>query len=775
MFIDKDAQDKDPIVGKKPIRIIFFSMFLILAICLAGAFFIIEVFNKSVSTEKNDNGNPNIIETGKLPGIDDNNNGDDPFATSTMNGMTAEYLTFGHFYEKKELGFKPNKETYELPINVKVDVANYYDVSRRINLDPYIEDFNKDGFAIIKEPLFNADNFYSGYKELLNNDIPILLTTDFLIYYNQNHLNQVFKEIEKNIFYDNLWEINKELFDIALTKYKKRLNEVGLMNDPVLEGVRLEMAYYAVALSLLRPREEQINDKQNLVDETKFSVQDADTFSFVMPDYLKNDVSKELDLIYEAKGENKSPIFLYFKDYKEFKVPKNYKGSAKLNNFYLTLKWLNSVFPLYYRSEECSQCLLDHDDWVVNMAAASFIAQDVYDNEDIKNKWANIYKFVSFFSGLRGDLTYLQYHEALLDTFGEDYSIEDVFSSDNENREDDISRLRNNLMEFYFSKLEGSFDRESMKHKLGMRMLQENYWPNDYIFSSLTGEDINIPLEKVKNDRLITSCKSTKYYQNSFRCVGFGMDVVNLIHPDISQIDTREYLLNTQYNNYAESLMKLQFLVDDFDVNTWNNNIYWTTLDLAHSLFSYDRSGYPVAINSNSWKNKKDINTILGAWVNLHLQQDMFVNYFEEEAISGFGTKISENLYSFIEPNVSFIDELIAKNEMLLKMFFALQLSKKTNVVSVQLKDLNDTLKRIREIAVKELQNEELSTSDLDFIVDFSRLYFVKEKGDKEFDIRSEWKRITESIDGIKFVALIYDKNGKKIIVIGPIFNYREK
>src|SRR3989339_181344 len=731
--------------------------------------------NKPVAPLKTPVNTASTTETGRLPEGNGNNNGDfSEFGTTT--DIEAEYLTFGHFYQKIKNDFQPNKSTYSLPINVKVDVANYHDVSRKINLDPYIEDFNKDGFAIIKEPLFGTSDFYGAYKELLKNEIPLVLTTDFLIYYNQNNLNQVFKEIEKNVFYDNLWEINKKLFDIALTRYKKRQNDVGIANDPILEGIRMEMAYYAVALNLLKPKSAQINDKPNLVDENKFSMQDAENFSFLMPDYLQNDVYKEVDLIYKSDGEHKSPIFLYFRNYDQFKVPNDYRENAKLNNFYLTLKWLNSVFPLYYRNNDCENCLIDHDDWIINMVAASFIASDVSDNNDIKSKWANIYKFVSFFSGLRKDLTYLHYHESLISVFGEDYSIEEIFSPNNKNREEDLAKLQKNIFEFYFSKLEGGFDRNNKNErpKLGMKMFQDSYWPNDYIFKSLTGDEIKIVNSLIKDEKLITSCASKKYYQTTFRCVGFGMDVINLIHPDVSGLVDKYYLLNTNYENYDQELKKLRNLTNDFDVYTWNNNIYWSTLDIAKSILSYDRLGQPVFINNQSWKNKKDMNTILGSWVSLHLQQDKLVNYFEEKTASSFGVNAVDNSYNFIEPNLELVDELIAKNEMLLKMFFALQITKKTNIISVQLKELNDTLKKIKGIIIKELSNQELDTNDKDFIVDFAKLYFVKERSDKSFTIESERKKITESINGVQFVSLIYKQGEKKIMAIGPIFNYKE-
>ncbi|PIV52055.1 hypothetical protein COS18_00735, partial [Candidatus Falkowbacteria bacterium CG02_land_8_20_14_3_00_36_14] len=178
-------------------------------------------------------------------------------------------------------------------------------------------------------------------------------------------------------------------------------------------GERLEAEFFAVALELLKPADKQMNSNINLVDETKFKEQEVDKYTITIPDYLINNVAKEVGLIRKANSKGKSPNFLYIMDYNQFKVPDEYKASAKLNNYYLASKWMNAVFPLYYQSIDCPDCLLDKDDWLINMVAASYIAKDFSNNQDFKNQWAKIYKIISFFSGLRYDFTYLHYNEIL--------------------------------------------------------------------------------------------------------------------------------------------------------------------------------------------------------------------------------------------------------------------------------------------------------------------------------------------------------------------------
>ena len=48
-------------------------------------------------------------------------------------------------------------------------------------------------------------DFYSAYTWLSSKQVPLLVTSDFLLHYHQNVTKQVFKDVEENIFYDNFY------------------------------------------------------------------------------------------------------------------------------------------------------------------------------------------------------------------------------------------------------------------------------------------------------------------------------------------------------------------------------------------------------------------------------------------------------------------------------------------------------------------------------------------------------------------------------------------
>jgi len=703
--------------------------------------------------------------TGNLPGDLGSSDSNDSADSFYFSDIKAEDLTFGYFYEPEPNDFQANIKEYSLPLNVKTGVSNYYEVSRKISLDNYISDINKYGFAIVKNNKPKEINdYYGAYRYLADQEVPLVLTSDFILFYYQNNLKQIYKEIEKTTFFDNIWDVSNRMYQMSLVRYKKRKEQVGLNNDPLLEAIRLECAYFATALRLMSPTKDQLNVDGKAKNENLFDEEDAQKYYFELPDFLQDDVSKEVSMIRSpGKGSIKSPLFLYDRDYQYFSIPQEYGYSAKLKNYYLALKWFNSLFPLYYRSDNCPSCSLDYDDWRINMIAANLVAEDLANNQDLKNKWAIVYKFIAFFSGLRQDLTYLNYRQVFNKIYGEGKKVEEVFA---EKRQDNEYQLwQQELANFSFPAMEGGITRnEANKPFLGLRLLQESYWPNDYIFNRLAGKDITP--KGGTQDKKATLCNS------SWRCSGFSYDVVNLIADKSIDAQNKYYSSNINYNNYDTHLKSLKDEIGKFNVNSWNNNIFWITLELGRDIIGYNRQNFPIYAQSDYWQEKKNINTVLGAWTEINLPNENIYDYFEKEN-KQLGSYPQCNTLNYIEPNVELVNEIIAKNKMLIKMLNALNITKKNNIASVELINLNNKFARILEISKKELSGEEINSEDCDFMNDFTIRYAAKGES-RSFVLGDGSKKITESIEGVRYLGVVYYKGDKLVLGIGPIFNFNE-
>lgn len=700
----------------------------------------------------------------------------DPSGERSDNGVfifdniKGEELSFGSYYKKITDDADYTFSDYDLPINIKTDAVNYYEISRKLNLDPYLDALNEDGFVIIDNPFASqADNFYGIYDFLSEQQIPVAITSDFLLYYQQNIFKKVFKEIEANVFYDNLWSINYKMYRIAKARYERILAETGITNDPVLEGARTELAYFAVALKILEPKENQIKEQAALAGGDFFSYSEANAFRVNFPTYLQGQVDREYELIKNARDLVKSPALLYERDYSAFKVPADYQGNARLNNFYLASKWANSLFPLYYKGELCPNCLLDREDWRINLIAASLISKDLAENQDIKNQWAVIYKVLAFFTGLRSDLNYLYYEDALARLFGEGLDVEAIFSLSNENREENFSQLQRELIGFDFLEAEGAYSRKNPDDfaKIGLRVLSEPYWPDTNIFRQLNSPNSGVYLGGARENPP-TICKRGRE-----RCSGIGLDIVNLVYP-IS--DNDYFAVNSNYSEYKNQANKIRSQLDRFNVYSWHGNSFWVNLDIAKTYLNYDNSKQPSFMRTSAWE-KKRINTALGSLANLQLPMDKLSYYTQREG--GLGGYANYTELNYIEPDLKLAQELRANTIMLKDVLSALGISGSANSVSIDLQEMEGRLFDVEKLITKQLNGQEFDGNDLRIFESFIKQFSVLQSGRKElvlqFSHQGDVYRRTQNLSGVKLIVLVHEAGGKKALALGPIFNYQER
>jgi hypothetical protein len=684
-----------------------------------------------------------------------------------------EYISFLDFYEEPESNFQANISDYSLPLNVRTDVLNYYDVSRKLRLDEHIESLNNKGFAVIDNP-WPSSNFYEIYNEIYIQKIPFLISADFLTYYYQQTLKQVFKDIEENIFYHNLWEINRVLYEDAKDRYEESLEELGDVNDRVLEAQRRATAYFATSLELLKPKEHQISENNDLKSDSMFSSFEAERYSFTLPPYLKVDVEREVDLIKESKDNAKSPVLLYERDYNDFVVPEEYQDHVKLNNFYLSNKWLSSTFPLYYESSECPNCSLNFDDWRVSMITAAFTAQDIFDSYEMKNKWARIYKTLAFFKGLRGDLTYVHYRDSLANVFGNDYEIEDIFSDSNPDSVQNLYDFRSDVLKHNFLEIEGGIDKNDLEKRdeLGAKMLTGFYWPNDYIFDKLSYPNVLEYKGEEADDSNITIC-NIKDEAKNVRCNGFSLDIIALINQS-SLAGNEYYLENSNYNAYEEELYFLRSQINNFP-NIWHYNDYWKTLNSIKKYLQNPKKDMPVFARSDDW-SRKELHTSIGSWVNLQLPPDKLKVYQKYQGQIIIPDEDSFLNHGYIEPNLALVEEKIANTRMILEMFDLLRITEELRSVLVALSDLEDNLTRIRDIIIKDLSSEELSDEDQQFIFSLALESSLDQAGEKVFEIKGvNNKTIKYDISEPKLMLVISNNKGDKVFSLGPVFSYKER
>jgi hypothetical protein len=713
---------------------------------------------------------PGAPETGKI-GAGGN---------EAVSEWAAEKINFGDYYrpakETLEIGAPP----FSLPLNAKTDIANYYEVNRKINLDSALSGLNAGAFAVLDNPFSSsADNFYEVYGLLDSRGVPTLITGDFLVYYYEAVLDKAYKEIESSVFYDNLWETSNRLFRQAKERYEKNLEANQAGGDVYLEASRLEAAYFAVALSLLEPTPEQVSREGGLSKVAGFSQAEADEFLFEPPDYLKSDVGEEVRLIKSAAASAKSPLLLYERDYKNFAVPEAYKNNSRLYNFYLASRWLNSLLPLFYKDASCPRCLLDKDDWRINMAAAFYIAEDLAADQDLRNRWAKIYKIQSFFGGLRADLNYLDYLRSFGEIFGSDKKIEEALGKNNEEIDANLLKLRERLLKIGFSAIEGGLSRTatSTRPLLGLKMLADAYSPDDYISSELNYPQTGLFRGKDKDaEKIATACK-LQQPEGFYRCFGSAFDGLNLVYP-LGRPLSGYFFANADYENYENQAQNLRRQLADFTVNSWHNNNYWATMDMAAKFLTAPERKKIVFMDNDAWQ-EKDIKAAAAYLAGLKLPADVLVpreGAGDSRLDQSDGTNPYAD-YKYIEPSLTLARELFYNAEMISQTLSLLEAGAGGDAALSDLGELKKNLETVAAIISKELKSEDLGEGDYEFINNFTREFEVKVKGDKILKFLSPYsgENMSGNLTGVKLLILTYQRGGKKILAAGPVFNYREE
>ncbi len=687
---------------------------------------------------------------------------------SDFQQLPIEYLSFASFYQEPTAFSDSFTPVFDLPINSKIEVLNYYDVSRKLPLDNYLDLINNQGFAVLDNP-WSKEAFdpYAVYSKLNGKRVPLLLTSDFLSYSYQNRLKNLYKDIEKNIFYDNLWEVGQRLFEVSRARYESRLAAIGDINDRVLEAERLETAFFATLIDLLAPDSGQVAAQGKVADSRLFTEAEAKKYSFNIPTYLQDDLASELKLIREAKSEKtRSPIRLYQADYRNFSVPSEYRNNYKLYNFYLASKWLNSVFPLNYRDDNCQECLLDKEDWQINFTAANIISQDLASLPELKSKWARIYKTIAFFQGLRDDLNYVHYRDAAANLFGQDYQAINIFDEAEGQSANNLEKLRQELAKKNFSNLAGAYDKESDYQLIGLKVLAESYWPNKYIVDRLNaaGEyhgNASTNLTACQNRAAVTT-----------RCNGFSLDFINLVFP----LGGNSYFLdNSSYDDYDLKAEELRQEIGTADL--WHANNYWNNLKTVADHLSTSGSQLPPYAANEAWRSRL-IGFAAASWVSLQLPLDKPTVATSSQSASSLDNSSKNVEDAYLEPDYSLIAELEASSQMIIRMLEALGLDYGAGISFKSLQTYRNDLEKLRLLAIKEISGQVLSEDDKLTIFDFIQKQSVEPSNASSkqigLNLGDPKKTVKEDLSVLKLLLITRQEGNNKIFSVGPVWSLKE-
>lgn len=759
----------------KKIAYIVIILSAVVLLSTAALFFIIYNLQKKDTSLPPINENTNQQPIGTLPETLKSPTSTDILSPSERQRLEKEKKFISEYYVAPELSYSNSAPNYALPIeNIKETVLNFRDFSRTVNTDSITESLTNDGFAIIENPFEEKrTDWLASYKTINTQGVPVFITADSVIGVYQTALQVIFREIEEETFYDGLYQVVKQAYTLAKDRYETKFQKLGIESTIASEGSRQEVAFLAVALELLKPKEYQI--KQQLTNGQFFTEEEVSYYGYDAPEFLRHQIEEEIKNINEKKDNAKSAVFLKNTAYKTYEIPAHYQTSEKLKNYYLATTWLReNLFPLWHKENGCAECIYDSQDHAVNFVAALFLSEDLSHDQELQNNWANIYKSASFFRGLENDLTYLEYQQAMEDVFGTGYLIDDYMQSDNGIVKGYIALLQKKIHAVAFPEiLKG--EKISLANQ-GMRLLRQQYVFENKIINSLRGKVVGQPTENLTFENApITACRENDLWQ---RCYSTILDIF-AAQKDARAINILNETKNNAFQNYNSILNQFTLQFDILSQNSWHDNAF---LALNYSLSKIKEQNdqeIPVFMKSDSWQ-RKIMKTKAASLVN----QNKNIS-FDKSVSEQPGGLRPYFPYGYVEPQVELYAELLANTEMIIRGFTALQIMPQQSRAFERLEGIRQLLIGITDISIKETNGDVLDADDYSLINDFHRHVrsiigdvnptALQNSFSYSSSLDGKWK-LEQSISGLQYSIVVYPAaDGKLYLAIGPILKYEEK
>ncbi len=392
------------------------------------------------------------------------------------------------------------------------------------------------------------------------------------------------------------------------------------------------------------------------------------------PDYVEETVSAELGHIVEAGDVYPSEITGRMEDYTQY-IPRGYyEGDEELEAYFRAMMWYGRIH-------------FEQDDEDLDRSAL-LISKMLSEDEAAYQLWESVYSVTSFFTGASDDAGVYEYIPAMEEAYGAGVKTEDLVGN------------------------EEAFGRfHAMTAKL--RAPQVNSIPIG------DGEDNVIPGFRFMGQRFTVDAAIMQKLiysdvkENSAKEKRMLPDVLDV--PAALGSDTALGILDeqgaTDFQGYSEHMEQLRtYLAKDND-SLWSASLYAGWLNTLRPLLDVKGEGYPVFMQGEEWA-KKNLECFAGSFAELKHDTILYSKQVMAEMGGGYEQEPDDRGYVEPEPLVyarfAVLSEMTAQG---LKQYGMLDGAEEEN-----LSRLTEMAARLSEISKKELEEEEVTEDEFEFI-----------------------------------------------------------
>jgi len=724
--------------------------------------------------------------------------------TSSIKHSEKQDLVFYHYYQPINITVNASVPPYPLPLNLST-ITNIENITAGFPLSETAEDILRtNGFVILDYG--KVDDIVSPYEDMKDSGIPIFVTSDTLLHLYHIQFNEILKGIEEREFFDTLIDMSNAMFEQSIQNYE------NFEDADRKESARRNVAYFAVALKLLQTPtagydEEKL--KKEIENWNKENPWDKKTFipirkvEFKIPAYVMEDIDKEIANITQHDGFHPSAIFnsdpncicdfpcCYCEDYSQYVPRGHYTQSEQLKRYFNAMMWYGRM-AFFLKGCNGDDALISGRDANLSTIQAALISAELLDvnvnNRTAQAIWDRIYSVTSFFVGTADDLTPYEYRDALTNVFGSEFNARKL--SD----ENKLWELKVELATMRSPKIYGGsgvcvVDPPLTEAKLyecldktkGMRFMGQRFVPDSYMFGQLVSPAVGM---YIGNGTPFTMCYTDA---GPARCFPRGLDIMSVLGSDragdilIEEGDTEYENLNLN-TSYEKQLNELKSEFAGFNISDWNRNLYWSWLYALKPLLREFGDGYPTFMQTKAWQ-EKELQTSLASWTELRHDTILYAKQSYTPVCTSM-PQPSKPVRGYVEPVPEFYARLLALTKMTENGLADLEVLNEDE--KGRLQRLAYILERLIDISEAELENNELTELDYEFIRDFGESLDSVVSGVNDeskdttivADVHTDPNTGTVLEEGVGYVDLILvayiAPDGRIIVGAGPVLSYYE-
>lgn len=557
------------------------------------------------------------------------------------------------------------------PYTVQPDLSNVTNAADFKLSDAAKAALSKNAFFV--EPAWYAE-FFSVYEEnrydmyLPDRDVlipvPSFVTTDAIVHTYHLYFDYLLRKLEK----EKLYSLLQSLLDGMISEAANQRD--ALLGTEWQTAAERNVGFLCVARKLL--------------DES------AD-----VPEYIREAVSVDLasiaahETVAGVAVSNPGGAPILSEDFTQYIVRGHYTKHPKLKRYFKAMMWLGRIAFRQKEEDETRSALL--------------LTTILANNEQLRKTWADIYEPTAFFVGKADDLSFFDYQKVAEKIYGAGWTADDLKDNAKFARfAEQVRRLQPpkiNSIPIFSPGIQPDREAETK----GFRLMGQRYTIDADIFQRLVYREVGNKKGEIPP------------VPDEARLLPTGLDIPAAMGSPVAEALLREKG-EFDYFNYPENMQKMRTYITALDEAVWRENLYWGWMFSLRPLLDVRAEGFPTFMINEAWA-RKDLQTFLASWTELKHDTILYAKQVYAEMGAAPERREERDDRGYVEPNPWLFARIASLADYTRSGLLERALLSDQDAESLQ--RLYDLCVALKDISVKELQNEKLTDKEYELIRSF--------------------------------------------------------